>query len=84
MKLKFNKTGEGDISALILDDTKQESFTYIKMIAALIKGQTIECEYGEGITTEEQEQIRSLNEAIWKKSPSRRREWRDESFCLML
>ena len=50
MKLKFNKTGEGDISALILDDTKQESFTYIKMIAALLKGQTIECEYGEGIT----------------------------------
>lgn len=67
MKLKFNKTGEGDISALILDDTKQESFTYIKMIAALLKGQTIECEYGEGITAEEQEQIRSLNEAIWKK-----------------
>ena len=38
-----------------------------KMIAALLDGQPIECEYGEGITPEEQEQIKSLNDAIWKK-----------------
>ena len=38
MKLKFNKTGEGDISALILDDTKQESFTYIKMMLLFLRG----------------------------------------------
>lgn len=67
MKLKFNKTEEGDISAVILDDTKQEAFSYIKMIAALLNGQSIECEYGEGISSEEQEQINNLNEAIWKK-----------------
>ena len=54
MKLKFNKTEE-------------EVFSYIKMIAALLDGQPIECEYGEGITPEEQEQIKSLNDAIWKK-----------------
>ena len=52
MKLKFNKTEEGDISAVILDDTKQEVFSYIKMIAALLNGQSIECEYGEGISPE--------------------------------
>lgn len=58
MKLKFNKTEDGDIAAVILDNTKQEAFSYIKMIAALLDGQPIECEYGEGITPEEQEQIR--------------------------
>ena len=58
MKLKFNKTEDGDIAAVILDNTKQE---------ALLDGQPIECEYGEGITPEEQEQIKSLNDAIWKK-----------------
>ena len=67
MKLKFNKTEEGDISAVILDDTKQESFSYIKMITALLNGQSIECEYGEGISLEEQEQIKNLTEAIWRK-----------------
>ena len=54
MKLKFNKTEDGDIAAVILDNTKQEAFSYIKMIAALLDGQPIECEYGEGITPEEQ------------------------------
>ena len=34
MKLKFNKTEDGDIAAVILDNTKQEAFSYIKMIAA--------------------------------------------------
>ena len=48
MKLKFNKTEDGDIAAVILDNTKQEAFSYIKMIAALLDGQPIECEYGEG------------------------------------
>ena len=67
MKLKFNKTEDGDIAAVILDNTKQEAFSYIKMIAALLDGQPIECEYGEGITSEEQERIKSLNDAIWKK-----------------
>ena len=67
MKLKFNKTEDGDIAAVILDNTKQEAFSYIKMIAALLDWQPIECEYGEGITPEEQEQIKSLNDAIWKK-----------------
>ena len=67
MKLKFNKTEEGDIAAVILDDKKQEVFSYIKMIAALLSGQSIECEYGEGVTSEEQEQINGLNDAIWKK-----------------
>ena len=67
MKLKFNKTEDGDIAAVILDNTKQEVFSYIKMIAALLDGQPIECEYGEGITSEEQERIKSLNDAIWKK-----------------
>ena len=62
MKLKFNKTEDGDIAAVILDNTKQEAFSYIKMIAALLDGQPIE-----GITPEEQEQIKSLNDAIWKK-----------------
>ena len=64
MKLKFNKTEDGDIAAVILDNTKQEVFSYIKMIAALLDGQPIECEYGEGITPEEQEQIKSLKEEI--------------------
>lgn len=67
MKLKFNKTEEGDIAAVILDNTKQEAFSYIKMVAAILEGQPIECEYGEGVTPEEQEQINSLNNAIWKK-----------------
>ena len=42
MKLKFNKTEDGDIAAVILDNTKQEAFSYIKMIAALLDGQPIE------------------------------------------
>lgn len=67
MKLKFSKTEEGDISAVILNDTKQEAFSYIKMITALLNGQSIECEYGEGISLEEQEQIKNLTEAIWRK-----------------
>ena len=28
MKLKFNKTEDGDIAAVILDNTKQEAFSY--------------------------------------------------------
>lgn len=32
MKLKFNKTEDGDIAAVILDNTKQEAFSYIKML----------------------------------------------------
>lgn len=67
MKLRFSKTEDGDIAAVILDNTKQEAFSYIKMVAAILDGQPIECEYGEGITPEEQEQINSLNNAIWKK-----------------
>lgn len=41
MKLKFNKTEDGDIAAVILDNTKQEAFSYIKMIAALLDGQPL-------------------------------------------
>ena len=44
MKLKFNKTDDGDIAAVILDNTKKEAFSYIKMIAALLDGQPIVCE----------------------------------------
>lgn len=67
MKLKFTKTEEGNIAAVILDDKEQLAFSYIKMISALLEGQPIECEYGEGVTLEEQEQINTLNDAIWKK-----------------
>lgn len=53
MKIKFNKTEDGNIAAVILSDKEQIPFSYIKMISALLEGQSIECEYGEGVTTEE-------------------------------
>ena len=61
MKLEFNKTEDGNVAAVILNGTEQEKFSYIKMIAALIDGQPIECEFGDGITPEEQTQINALN-----------------------
>jgi len=67
MKLEFNKTEDGNVAAVILNGTEQEKFSYIKMIAALIDGQTIECEFGEGITQEEQNQINALKDAILSK-----------------
>ena len=67
MKIKFHKTEDGNIAAGILSDKEQIPFSYIKMISALLEGQSIECEYGEGVTTEEQEQIGVLNDAIWRK-----------------
>ena len=67
MKLKFNKTVDGNISVVILNGTTQDVFSYVKMISALLDGEHIECEFGERITQEEQDQINSLNDAIWKK-----------------
>ena len=67
MKLEFNKAEDGNVAAVILNGTKQEKFSYIKMIAALIEEQTIECEFGEGITPEEQTQINALKDAILSK-----------------
>ena len=67
MKLGFNKAEDGNVAAVILNGTEQEKFSYIKMIAALIEGQTIECEFGEGITLEEQTQINALKDAILSK-----------------
>lgn len=67
MKLEFNKTEDGNVAAVILNGTEQEKFSYIKMIAALIDGQPIECEFGDGITLEEQTQINALKDAILNK-----------------
>lgn len=67
MKLEFNKTEDGNVAAVILNGTEQEKFSYIKMIAALIDGQPIECEFGDDITPEEQTQINALKDAILKK-----------------
>lgn len=67
MKLEFNKAEDGNVAAVILNGTEQEKFSYIKMIAALIDGQPIECEFGDGITPEEQTQINALKDAIWNK-----------------
>ena len=67
MKLEFNKTEDGNVAADILNGTEQEKFSYIKMIAALIDGQPIECEFGDGITPEEQTQINALKDAILNK-----------------
>ena len=67
MKLEFNKTEDGNVAAVILNGTEQEKFSYIKMIAALIDGQPIECEFGDGITPEEQTQINALKDAILNK-----------------
>lgn len=67
MKLEFNKTEDGNVAAIILNGTEQEKFSYIKMIAALIDGQLIECEFGDGITPEEQTQINALKDAILNK-----------------
>lgn len=64
MKLGFNKAEDGNVLAVILNGTEQEKFSYIKMISALIAGQTIECEFGDGITQEEQDQINALKDAI--------------------
>ena len=41
MKLKFNKTEDGDIAAVILDNTKQKAFSYNKIITALLNEQPI-------------------------------------------
>lgn len=67
MKLKFQKTENGDIAAYILNDKEQLDFSYIKMIDALLKGQPIECEYADGVTAEEKAQIEGLNTAIYNK-----------------
>ena len=64
MKLGFNKADDGNVFAVILNGTEQEKFSYIKMISALIEGQAIECEFGDGITLEEQVQINALKDAI--------------------
>ena len=67
MKLKFNKTTDGNISAIILSDKDQVQFSYIKMIEALLDGETITCEFSDNITKEEQMQINNLNDAIYQK-----------------
>ncbi|MBR5563621.1 MAG: hypothetical protein IKW11_05275 [Bacteroidales bacterium] len=67
MKLKFNKTTDGNISAIILSDKDQVQFSYIKMIEALLDGETITCEFSDNITKEEQMQIKNLNDAIYQK-----------------
>jgi len=67
MKLGFNKAEDSNVFAVILNGTEQEKFSYIKMISALIEGQTIECEFGDGITPEEQAQIIALKDAIGNK-----------------
>lgn len=67
MKLGFKKAEDGNVLAVILNGTEQEKFSYIKMISALIEGQTIECEFGDGITLEEQAQINALKDAIGDK-----------------
>lgn len=67
MKLEFNKAEDGNVAAVILKGTEQEKFSYVKMIAALIEGQPIECEFGEGITPEEQTQINALKDEILNK-----------------
>ena len=64
MKLGFNKADDGNVFAVILNGTEQEKFSYIKMISALIEGQAIECEFGDGITPEEQVQINALKDTI--------------------
>lgn len=67
MKLKFQKTENGDIAAYILDDTEQLDFSYTKMIEALMDGQLIECDYSDNMSEEEKVQIESLTSDIYNK-----------------
>ena len=66
MKLKFQKTESGNITAHILKDKDMADFSYVQMIAALMEGQSIDCEF-DGLSPEEEAQIVKLRDDIWKK-----------------
>lgn len=64
MKLVFKKNENGDVLVTMFKGTAEAQFSYIEMIKALLAGETLERDYDESISKEEQTQINDVLKEI--------------------
>ncbi len=64
MKLVFRKNENGDVLVTMFKGTAEAQFSYIEMIKALLAGETLERDYDESISKEEQTQINDVLKEI--------------------
>ncbi len=64
MKLVFKKNENGDVSVTMFKGTAEAQFSYIEMIKALLAGETLDRDYDESISKEEQTQINDVLKEI--------------------
>lgn len=60
MKLVFKKNEAGDVSVDMFVGTGAVQFSYIEMIKALIAGESLDADFDESISDDEQKQIREV------------------------
>ena len=64
MKLVFKKNENGDVSVTMFKGTAEAQFSYIEMIKTLLAGETLDRDYDESISKEEQAQINDVLKEI--------------------
>lgn len=60
MKLKFDKSVNGEISVVINEGTESFDFSYITLIKGMLNKQALSCEFSGTVEEEEQKQILEL------------------------